>query len=276
MTEDNNNKESPRDGQSGTGPKAGPPADPSPENPREDKSAPGDKARMEEELKELLFTKPPRERLGRGGLFGCMATVTGLIMLLFFIFISASTGFIKGSLLSPRPIEMEPITLTEEEQKDLEEKLETYRNALRENIGRDSARPAADFEMILSTRQINSILQGMKPSTEPEGLWAIRINPAGSGVKIAYSTPFGREKYFNVEITGKPTVRDFILRMEVESLKVGKLGRAAKFKDRITAKLNRYLESEPTRLRMPFFIREMDAGGSQVRLLLRFRQGMHE
>ncbi len=198
-------------------------------------------------------------------------TTAGLIFLILFIVSLVTIRFVERDLLSREPVEYSLEKLDPEESRQMQNLIDSYNSALTVHQEDPEGEGNNRFELTLTGEQLNNLLSRMKPATSTDGLARLSLVPSGDRARISYSIPFGSRVFFNVTLHGEPRIKDYRFEMDIHQISVGRLKNARKFKDRAIARINRLLQTEPSRLKLPFFIEEMEVRESKVYLILKFR-----
>lgn len=198
-------------------------------------------------------------------------TMIGLILLFFFIFSVITTNFIGSDLLSRTPLKSDASPVTDAEKEELDAIIKDYNEKLHAFKNSESHDKNVDYKLILTAGQLNSILDKIECSKNPEGLCRLFVKTRDNCLVIGYSVPLGKSSYFNVILEGDAEIRDFIFYSKPEKIQVGRMKKAITYSQRINRRINRFLESEPTRLGLPFLIKDMALKDSKIYITLRFR-----
>lgn len=206
------------------------------------------------------------------GILGCLTVLFAICVLVVALFILFSIKFVQNDLLSKKPLSSPAPILSAEGKAELDQKLKEYEAAVEKTNDKEDPPESYDHKMVLTGPQLNHLLSKIEVSKKPEGLRFIRLLPDGDKARIMFTLPLGGKKFFNVTMKGNPRIDDFVFKINMDRLQIGRLKRAKRFEERAVSRVNRLLETEPTRLKLPFLIKEMRVEDSKIYLTLRFRR----
>jgi hypothetical protein len=211
-----------------------------------------------------LLHRPETKKTNRFRMLNCLFLAMVFILLFSFFAIRWVTNFVNSGLISEIALTEVSISLSEEEESDLEEQLRRFDNAI--NSPDSSGRHR--FEMILTSDQVNYLLYNEEKKNTNLRYSRIRIYPQGEKARILVSIPLGGKKYINAVMEGKPGIRNGEFDIMLDYFKIGKLNRSDSMREKLLNRLRREIVDVPATLGLPFAIDSLTIKDSKVFLSL--------
>lgn len=214
----------------------------------------------EEEVKKKIaammpdeFFKGPQKPEGCTSVscFNCILATFVVVLVFSLLFMTFGLKFIRGKLISEDNLMDEKVLLSDEEKDDLEKKIEQYDQAV-EKASQTGESTTLKWE--LTGPQINALLEKFDEMPGPDRS-KLRIYPIEDIAEIRMSIPFNEHNFINVMLKGKPVVKNYKLKFDLETIQVGEMKDAEFFKDRVKRKLKREIEQTPEKMNLPFRVK---------------------